>query len=366
MISFVVNKIIYKHEITIGESCAIISVPIVILIIFWGISVSSKTHDSLILNGKVTSKEIDRVHCRHSYQCRCYTSCSGSGKSRSCSRHCSTCYSHLYDIDYVVHSTIGNFYINTLDSQGLITPPRYSSTQISESVSTISSYTNYIKGSKNTIFKDSNNLSKKELKALPKYPLQIYDYWKLDRVIDTTNSLSKETLAEQNLKLSNILQDQEKGKEHNVVIVYLNKSQSYANTIISQWIGGKKNDILIFIGVNSDHTIDYVKIHSWSINSIFDVSLKEDIYDAKTIMNFDKIIEGISTEINQSYLLRNFKEFEYLKWQIIPGNFELGCYILIVLITSFGMSYILGKPQCSTYSSSSCVYTRTYNSNKQF
>ena len=349
LLSFALNKIIYKHEITLGESIAIILTPIALLTIFWLISFNSKVRDHLVLNGQVISKEVDRVHCRHSYPCNCRVRCSGSGNHRSCYTRCQTCYRHSYDNDYVVNSTIGKFYIDTIDRQGLKTPPRYSSTNIGDPVSKTSSYDNYIKGSKNTLFKSDYVLSKEELKSLPKYPDSIYDYWKINRVLDLTGKIPADQLREFNEKLSNFLRDQPSQKEHNVVVIYLDKPLSYVNLVVSKWFGGKKNDILIFIGL-LDNKIEYVKIQSWSKTSSFDVSLRDGILSSQSALDFDNVIKSLEDSIKEFYFLRNFEEFEYLKFQIIPGTFELICYILLCLICSFVMSYNLGKPQENFYS----------------
>lgn len=92
-----------------------------------------KAADVELLNGYVTGKERDVVSCSHSYECMCYytESCSGSGTSRSCTRtrHCSTCYEHSYDVDWDVHTTVGNLTIDRIDRQGLDQPPRWTAVQ---------------------------------------------------------------------------------------------------------------------------------------------------------------------------------------------------------------------------------------------
>lgn len=347
-ISVVLNKLIYKHEITLLEMLANLTIPILILGIFWLISISSKLHDTQIYNGHVIEKQRNKISCRHSYSCNCRQSCSGSGKNKVCSQVCQTCYSHLYDFEYVAKTTIGNFYIDTIDRQGIQIPQRYKDIIIDEPVSDTRSYQNYIKGSQNSLFNIKVEVSPEDQKRIPKYPNKIYDYYRLDRVLDISGYLSKDLIKDHNLKISEILKDQKSEKKSNVVIVYLKDSEDFANKIISQWIGGKKNDILIFIGIDKELNIQYVKIHSWSLQNIFDVLLRDDIYRLKNIGN-PELFNIIQQEIDKSYVRRSFEEFEYLRWQILPSTIEVIIYCITCLICSFTIGHFLSKNEIKYY-----------------
>lgn len=346
-ISVIVNKLIWKEEITIGEMTVNLGVIVLMLLIFWGISYKSKVTDTEILNGKVISKERDRVSCSHSYPCNCYTSCSGSGKNRSCSRHCSTCYRHLFDYDWVVHSTIGNFYINRLDSQGLIEPPRYTKVQINDPVSDTHRYDNYIKGSNTSIFGSKHHYTKEELKQFPTYPKDIYDYYNLDRIIDLSKTLTEEQLKQYNKQLSIMLSETGFKKQANVVIIITNNSEEYAINLIDSWYGGKKNDIIVVIGLTTEKTIQYVKLHSWSLHTIFDIKLRDAIKEIGTL-DLDKVIQEIDKELSSDYIRRSFKEFEYLKWRILPSTTSITVFTILTLITSTFIGYFMSKNQYNT------------------
>jgi hypothetical protein len=233
-ISTLINKVIWRSEITGMEMLFNLLVPLIMFVIFWAVSIQNKISDTEILNGKVLQKTRDIVHCRHSYQCRCYTSCSGN--RRTCSRYCSTCYEHSFDVDYNVKSNIGLFSIDTVDRQGLITPKRFASINIGDPVSKVHEYKNYLKGSENSIFNIKGKISKDEMKKIPKYPLEIYDYYNIDRVIDQENILTEAQKKDFNRKLSLMLSDIGFAKKMNAVIVLTKKSDKYALNLLNQWL----------------------------------------------------------------------------------------------------------------------------------
>jgi hypothetical protein len=151
--------------------------------IMTAIMMSSNTRDVEVWNGQVTGKYSEKVSCSHSYSCNCYRSCSGSGKNRSCSTICQTCYEHSYDVSWRVESNIGTYTISRIDRRGLSKPPRWDRVKIGEPVSDTHTYTNYIKGSPDSLF-HKKKLLKKYQKDLPKYQSKVYDYYRLNRLVN--------------------------------------------------------------------------------------------------------------------------------------------------------------------------------------
>lgn len=331
LLSVIINKILWKEQITIGEMTANFVGMFLLLVIFWVYSITNSLKDTEILNGKVFGKSRDKVGCRHSYSCNCVTTCSG-GKNNSCSTSCQTCYKHSYDINWTVKSNLGDFSIDVLDSQGLKEPPRWTEVKIGDPVSKEHDFDNYIKASKTSIFGKKISLSKKELKQLPVYPNKVFDYYRIDRVLDLAGILSAEELSQANRELSEILKTSGFQKQANVVIVLTNQSEEFALKLLENWYGGKKNDVVIVIGLNAKK-IDWVRIHSWSLHSLFDIKLRDDILDLRTL-EMPKVMSLIQQELNDNYVRRSFKEFEYLRWQIMPSDQALWVFIVLSLIIS--------------------------------
>lgn len=350
VVSTVVNKLLWGKEITVLEMGVNFLATLVLFSTFWVVSVSFNLADTEIISGKVTQKEISKGSCEHSYSCHCYESCSGSGKDRSCSTHCDTCYDHSYDLSYIVESTIGNYHIARLDSQGLKEPPRYSEVRVDDSVSTTHAYSNYIKGSDRSLFKDHVDFTKEEVKSFPSYPGKIYDYYKIDRIIDQAGLYTAEELKALNAKLSRTLNDLAKEKQVNLVVVLINNTEEYALKLLSYWQGGKKNDVIIVVGIDSSKKINFVRVQSWTTNSLFDVKLRDSILDLESldkIEKFDQLLQVASDEIRSTYARRAFKEFAYLKWQAMPSDGALTIFVLTALIISTGIGYVFSKDDYS-------------------
>src|SRR6185369_625968 len=101
----------FKGKVTYLEFFGQIAAVALVVGLGFGASYWSGTSDTEVWNGQVTSKTQDRVSCSHDYKCRCRseTTCTGSGKNRSCtsSTVCDTCYEHSYDVDWAVHASTG-------------------------------------------------------------------------------------------------------------------------------------------------------------------------------------------------------------------------------------------------------------------
>lgn len=293
---------------------------------------NSHLSDHEILNGRVTSKNSERISCRHSYQCHCYTSCSGSGKSRSCHRRCSTCYEHSYDKAWFADDNIGKrTYIDTVNRQGTIEPPRWTRIYTGEPVSHRHGYENYLKADPDSLFK--YEAGEIDISKFPKYPDKIYDYYYLDRVI--TDLKIKE--SEWNRALSEINADIGPAVGANLVLILTDKPNLHAKALQRVWEGAKKNDIVVVIGSDGQN-INWVDVIGLSYPD-FKVRMKNSIKD------YAKLDIGVLDEI-RSTTLANFKrrpisDFEYLKESYKPtlGEWIFGAIISIILSVGMGIFF---------------------------
>ena len=279
--------------------------------------------DSEIVSGRIISKDSAKVHCRHSYQCNCVTVCSGSGKSRSCHRVCQTCYEHSYDVDWFADTNIDRrIYIDTVNRQGTIEPPRWTSITMGEPASFHHSYENYLKSDPDSLFQ--YEMSEEEIKKYPKYPERIYDYYRLNRGIGV--KIEKE-LSEVNADIGPAVQA-------NLVMIVTNKPNTYAKSIQRAWSGAKKNDIVAVMGIDNNHNILWAEIVGISYPD-FKVKLRN------VINNHGRLDTNLLPVIKQA-ILKDFKrrpmsEFEYLKESYKPTIGEWVFSLVVSLILSIGM-----------------------------
>ena len=167
---------------------------------------NNNTSDIEVLHGQVTSKQSEHVSCSHSYSCNCYTTCSGSGENQSCTEHCSTCYEHSYDVDWIVRSQIGYVEIDRVDRQGLDEPSRFTKAKIGEPFSQTRSFENFIKGSPDTLFK-RQGLVEKYKDKIPNYFSKVYDYYRINRVINLVQNRNTGLASKSTEELSNLAKE---------------------------------------------------------------------------------------------------------------------------------------------------------------
>lgn len=303
-----------------------------------GIVSCANTHDVEVWNGVVTGKERNTVSCSHSYQCHCHQVCSGSGKNRSCSEHCDTCYEHSHDYDWDVYTSINEtITIDRVDRQGVDRPPRWSAVVMGEPVSTTHSYKNYIKASPGTLFRHQG-LRDKYAANIPKYPQDIYDYYRLDRLVAV--GVPIDNPRSWNAELSRINADLGKPKQVNMIVVLVkNQPDEYYYALEEAWIGGKKNDAILVVSVDDQMKPQWASVMAWTSNELFKVKLRDDIMDEQVI-NRDTLMTALATNVSKYYVRKPMKEFEYLSAQIAPSSTEWAVTLIIAVLVAGGLTWL--------------------------
>ena len=299
----------------------------------------SETHDREVWNGQVVDKKRVEVSCEHSYDCNCYTSCSGSGSNRSCTEYCSTCYDHSFDVDWRIYTNLArNFNVYRVDRQGLETPPDWTKIEIGDPVSEVHSYVNWVKGAPDSLF----SFTEIPAENLPEYPLRVYDYIKLDRVL-VAGDISIPDLNQWNKDLAEELIWIGPNKQANIIIVFTDDvTPMFADALRSKWLGGKKNDIVIVVGISSWPAISWVKAFSWSKNDMVNVVLRDKLLDLEEVER-DKFIEIVRLTVFEDYIRRPMKEFEYLKDDIEPPTWLIVLCLVLGIGGSIGVSFVFYK-----------------------
>ena len=298
-----------------------------------GIVSCSNKHDVEILNGRVTGKTRDEVSCRHSYECNC-RSCN-CDKKGNCSRCCDTCYEHSYDVDWDVSSTVGGFSIDTIDRQGLREPPRWTSTVIGEPVSVDHSYENYVKAAPGTLFRHQG-LTEKYAATLPENPQHIYDYWHLNRLV--TVGVGVDNPALWNSALMDLNADLGAPKQANIIVVLVkDMPQDWYYALEEKWIGGKKNDVVLVVGVDGDLKPQWATVMAWTTNELFKVKLRDDVMN-DPILTKDAVIADLRTNVSQYFVRKPMADFQYLESEITPSTTEWVITLIIALLVGVGLT----------------------------
>jgi hypothetical protein len=205
-------------------------------------------------------------------------------------------------------------------------PPRWEAAKVGDPVATLHSYTNWVQGVKFSVFSEERGETKYD-SSVPQYPQKIYDYHYLDRVLPV-GKVAVVDLKEWNKDLSNILRTLGPKKQANVIIMFTDLPRDFYYSIMKIWKHGKKNDVIVIIGLESSGEINWVEVASWSKKDIFNVKLRDEITELKTI-DREKIIKTIHDVTMSDFQRRPMKEFEYLKKEI---QIATGIWIILTIL----------------------------------
>lgn len=336
-----------KHKVTLKEFLAQMGAQVLIAGICVGVMYYSNTHDVEVYNGQIIKKARVEVTCSHTYCCAYGQCCSGSGKTRSCTTCCKmTCKRHSYDVDWRVYTDIAEqFNINRLSSRGMEQPPRWTAVKIGEPYASTHSFTNYIKASPDSLFRNDGAVEQYKTK-LPKYPQKIYDYHRLDRMV--TVGLKIPNLKEWNTKLSEINSKLGPKVEANVITVIVkNLPREYFYALKQHWLGGKKNDVITVIGVDDNNKINWAEVMAWSKDAMFEVVLRDNLEAGELEVN--RIMNHIQKDALQYFKRKPMSEYEYLKSAITPSTTQWIVSMLIGLISSVVIAWFMYNNNVQDY-----------------
>jgi hypothetical protein len=287
--------------------------------------------DTELWSGRVVSKAKERVSCEHSYRCFCHTECSSAKEGSTCTEVCSTCYEHTNDWDWRVKtSNKESIEIPRVDSQGVIEPPRFSQVRIGEPTAIPHTYTSYIKAAPDSLFR-RKGLKDKYLGALPKYPDSVYDYYHVNRFL--TVGFSVQNAKVWNDGLAEINGDLGRSRQVNMLVVLTNQPPEWFYALEEHWLGAKKNDVVLVIGVNYEGKPEWANVMAWTTEKSLEVKLRDavvalpEVTAATTLPILHDIVKA-------SYRRKPMADFEYLKASVRPSGvqvFLVDSFILTVL-----------------------------------
>lgn len=333
-IGAIIAFIFFKKTISPKELAIQVFVQIALVSIVIGFMFLTDINDTQVLSSEVVSKKQVKVGCRHSYDCMCYQSCSGSGSNQSCSTICQTCYDHSHDFDWEVNSKdLGSVNIDKIDRQGLKTPPRWEQVKIGDPFSRKYSFNNYIKAAPDTLFSISEDNMKFFQNKIPEYPRQIYDYYKTTRVV--TVGKVKINHSEWNDKLAEIHKKISPYNHANIIFVITDiNDPSYRYALEASWKGGKVNDVIVLIGSPNFPEILWVDVISYGRNKGNELT---------SIMIRDALIEYGTVDLTNINLVGdivfkkfdkvNVEDFKYLKSTVeLSSGKQIGLGIFSLLL----------------------------------
>ena len=322
------------------------------LVLFGGISILGsymQFADTKFVNGEVTQLIPKRQSCNTSWSRSSDSfctnqrtksvydgqSCSGSGKNRSCHSVYHTEYKSIYSWErrYFVKSTIGNYEIRRVDSQGVTTPPRFAEVLVGDPTSGQVSFVNYIKGASDSLFNEQF-LEVAEIS----YP-RISDYYRSNRVIYANHTVDPAFWRDWNKSLAEVNRAIIPSGA-NVIVVVTAHNKIWAEQLAQGWDAHNINDVVVVIGtdnVDSDD-IAWVDVRSWSSTDLVNVEIRNEIIKLGTIVP-ESINSIIIDSVNNSFTLQDMAAFEYLAEDIPTPLWVKIVGAIILLLVTPGITY---------------------------
>jgi hypothetical protein len=345
-----VAKVYFKHTFTWPEVAAQCLGITVILTGIWFAGNMSQTADTEIWNGSIVEKKREHGKYVRTYQCNCYQTCSGSGNTRTCTRHCQTCYENHYTVEWYMNTTIGKIRLAYLDrtSRSVYNSPNpanYVNAQVGAICSREVGYTNYVKAVPESLF---NKYSESELEEfaplIPAYP-RVHSIYKVNRVL--TPGVSGVNIAAWNDYLGEWQKTLGPSHEVNIIMIMVNSAnQMYRHALEQAWLGGKKNDVIVLVGTSNYPAIDWVDtitLGSNSGNELMTVQMRDNIMKIGTLQDHVAVVDAVGSTVRDKFDRKPMADYEYLKSEIEPPTWVIIMAFFLSIALSIGATIFFHK-----------------------
>ena len=305
-----------------------------------------KTIDTEIWNGYVISKKREEGSYVRTYSCNCYTTCSGTGSNRSCTESCQTCFEDRYTVDWFTTTTLGKITFQSFDRSSRSVynepdPPAYTRCKKGEPVAQERNYTNYVKAVPESLFHDNSKIAKRFAGMIPKYPT-VYSFYHINRVINVGTKVSPETITKLNDGLGNMLKELGATKQANIIMILTkSKDPTYRYAIENAWLGGKKNDIVLMMGVDNSNHIVWADVMTWALNAgneLFHVTMRDGLQDIG-VVDPAKLLPFINKTVLKLYDRPQMKDYKYLEDEIDPPFWVIMLAFILGVVGSLGLTF---------------------------
>ncbi|MNM27170.1 hypothetical protein D3C81_376550 [compost metagenome] len=342
----VASKFFFPHHVTWKEWAVQLGAGVILTVILTAATMiggSMGSADFTIFSGQVTGKESVRVSCSHQYKCgetcrtESYTDSKGKRHSR---RVCDPVYcdEHDYDVSWRVYTTLGTWTIDRVDRRGLKMPPRWDDTYINEPVAESRFASNYLLLNDDR-FGTSSSVRAKFAGHLFAYPVP-YDYWKIQRVLQD-NGRDYDSIS---IWLNEQLKKDGPAKQLNVILVVTkNLDPELYFAQIEAWRGVRKNDVVLFYGVDEDENVKWAKAMSFADGQDNLVMLKElQSMTYERTFGVELVQEQYKKIVAEFHRVPN-STFEYMKDAWVPPTWWIITMSIVNLLAAIGIAWFMVK-----------------------
>ena len=244
-------------------------------------------------------------------------------------------------MEWKAYSNIEDFQIDKLDrtSRSVYKSPDpefYKGIQKGDPVAVTRGYKNYIKAVPESIMRPAaSDLKEKYAGSIPSYPLNVYSFYSLDRVLPVGVSIPD--LREWNKLLAEKLKVLGPRHEANIVIVVTKfDDPNYFYALQDAWINGKKNDIVVVIGAPEfPKKASWVNVMSLATTELFSVQLRDALSELPEL-TAASVIGTLDKQVRTNFMRRSMEEWAYLDAEIDPPTWLVVTTILLIIAAYVG------------------------------
>jgi hypothetical protein len=188
-----------------------------------------------------------------------------------------------------------------------------------------------------------NNKDASDLYAgkIPNYP-RVHSFYKINRVLNVDAKVPGELIKTINGQLNEELKALGASKQVNIVVILTEiDDPSYRYAVENAWLGGEKNDVVIFVGLDGT-TITWADVMTWALNKgneLFHVKMRDGIKELGTL-SAGEFTSTVTSLIAKHYDRPQMKDFEYLEEAIDPPTWVIFLSIFLAIGGSISLSVL--------------------------
>jgi len=333
-----ISRKLFPHKITVREGIVQFVIISILVVITYSAGMNLAGSDTEILNTYISSKDREHSTYQRSYPCNC------NGKG-----NCQTCYETRYTVKWTARTPIEDIVLKELDRStsrvyDTEDPDVYTNCTVGEPAAIPHTFFNNIKAAPSTLF--NLNIDFREYTGkVPNYP-KVYSYYKYNRVINVDSKISKKDIESLNTYLNNELKSLGLEKEVNILVILTGiDNPEYRYAVESAWLGGKKNDVVLFIGLDG-YTVTWSSIMTFALNfrnEIFQAEAESDFLHNSKEFDVKNISNLLIKNIRKWYARPNMSSFDYLKDITEPTLGVMVAMFVVSVLGSIGLSYVFYK-----------------------
>ena len=337
----IAGRLIWRRRITWKEVAIHEVVVMAVIGIGYAIGRADRKSDTEIWNGTISRKWTEQVGCCHSYNCNphtCVNPCLDSdGDMTVCIETCwDTCYHHKADVAYhAVTSNSESVFNDGCHPPDDAPPARWQQIVEGEPTAIEHAFENYIKAAPGAS-PWKRDLAEKYRAQIPEYP-RVHDLYRVQRVL--TKGVMLPDVDALNTRLSEINGKLGARKQVNaILVVTAAKKPEYADALSAAWLGGKKNDLIVVVGLPSGSEIAWVRAISWTKVTAVKEGIEKGVLRLG-VFRGPEVLRVIEDEVAARFVRRPMADFAYLAASIEPTPTALWILFALGLLLAVGLQW---------------------------